>query len=182
MSESSENSPPNEFLDPISLSIMEAAVMISCGHSFSSASINRWLVENDKCPVCKQYVGREKPRANYALRSAIEKYTKKHGITLPEIELTNFSTEPVPQQITPQHTTITPQQITPQRTTISSAIGPETSKISAPTPELIIPQQFYLERRRFICIDIYDTEKSCFCWACENSCGVCRFADDYPNC
>ncbi|ELR25200.1 Ubox domain containing protein [Acanthamoeba castellanii str. Neff] len=84
-SESEDSSmEPEEFSDPITLSLMEEAMMAAgCGHSFSKASITTWLRQNHSvCPVCKSSLTEAQLVPNYALRSAIERYQTKRGHTV----------------------------------------------------------------------------------------------------
>jgi len=70
------------FEDPITLDLMEDAVMAPCGHSFSKDSIEQWLAPQgqDFCPLCKQRFASKELRPNYALRDAIERFKQTHGL------------------------------------------------------------------------------------------------------
>ncbi|ELR17171.1 Ubox domain containing protein, partial [Acanthamoeba castellanii str. Neff] len=71
-----------EFLDPISLTPMEEAMVTSCGHSFSKSSILQWLAShptNARCPVCNATLKPDGLAPNWALRSAIAKFAP--GVT-----------------------------------------------------------------------------------------------------
>eukprot|EP01121_Diplochlamys_sp_Union-15-3_P016557 TRINITY_DN5659_c0_g1_i1.p1 TRINITY_DN5659_c0_g1~~TRINITY_DN5659_c0_g1_i1.p1 ORF type:complete len:313 (+),score=46.95 TRINITY_DN5659_c0_g1_i1:58-996(+) len=69
--------------DPITLEVMEEAVIASCGHSFSKQSITDWLQKNPKCPLCNTLIKAEELKPNYKLRELIEgiKSLTSSGIT-----------------------------------------------------------------------------------------------------
>jgi len=60
------------FEDPVTFEVMRDAVVSSCGHSFSMASISQWLSNHDSCPICKHTLKLDECTPNYALRNAIE--------------------------------------------------------------------------------------------------------------
>lgn len=67
--------------DPITLELMDDAVIGHCGHSFSQASIERWLREGSKrsCPLCKHPLALDQLRPNYSLRDAVAKFKADNG-------------------------------------------------------------------------------------------------------
>lgn len=50
-------------------------MVVPCGHSFSKASIERWVQTEGKrfCPLCKKPLTMEDIRPNYSLRDAVSK-------------------------------------------------------------------------------------------------------------
>jgi ribosomal protein S18 acetylase RimI-like enzyme len=62
--------------DSISMEVMENAMSLPCGHSFSQTTIEAWLDSGKKtCPLCNATVSRTDVRPNYALRNVIESMT-----------------------------------------------------------------------------------------------------------
>ncbi|EFA80902.1 hypothetical protein PPL_06137 [Heterostelium album PN500] len=70
--------------DPITISIMEDAVISTCGHSFDRNSIEGWLKRQPNCPLCKKPLTIKDLTPNYTLRELIQQFDK-----LQEIELEN---------------------------------------------------------------------------------------------
>ncbi|ELR16629.1 Ubox domain containing protein [Acanthamoeba castellanii str. Neff] len=67
--------------DPITLDLMEEAMVAPCGHSFSRESIERWVRDDAKhfCPLCRQALTLDQLRPNFSLRDAVEKYKVANG-------------------------------------------------------------------------------------------------------
>ena len=63
---------PDEFLCPISQSIMKNPVSLQCGHTFDQAGLDNWLQINKVCPTCRQNIT-ESISVNWSLKSLIEK-------------------------------------------------------------------------------------------------------------
>ncbi|KAJ9129419.1 hypothetical protein P3X46_033833 [Hevea brasiliensis] len=68
---------PDDFKCPISLEIMSDPVILSSGHTFDRASIQRWLDSGHRtCPITKLPLPDHPPLIpNHALRSLISNYT-----------------------------------------------------------------------------------------------------------
>ncbi|KDP20842.1 hypothetical protein JCGZ_21313 [Jatropha curcas] len=68
---------PDDFKCPISLEIMSDPVILSSGHTFDRASIQRWLDSGHRtCPITKLPLPEHPPLIpNHALRSLISNYT-----------------------------------------------------------------------------------------------------------
>lgn len=67
--------------DPVSLELMEDAMMTSCGHSFSLRTVEQLEKSNNTCPICNSAINPETTRPNYKLREIISKYkSTKHQI------------------------------------------------------------------------------------------------------
>eukprot|EP00026_Physarum_polycephalum_P011564 Phypoly_transcript_11799.p1 GENE.Phypoly_transcript_11799~~Phypoly_transcript_11799.p1 ORF type:complete len:344 (+),score=27.53 Phypoly_transcript_11799:83-1033(+) len=64
------------FEDPVTFEVMRDAVVSTCGHSFSQASLAQWLKNHDTCPICKHQLKLDECTPNYALRNAIDQYVK----------------------------------------------------------------------------------------------------------
>jgi len=62
------------FTDPITLAILDNAVITPCGHTFSETSIREWLKTNTTCPICKSYVSVDYLKPDFTIRDAISKY------------------------------------------------------------------------------------------------------------
>jgi len=67
--------------DPITLDLLEDAMVAPCGHSFSKESIERWVNTDGKgfCPLCKTSLTIAQLHPNYALRDAVNNYKATHG-------------------------------------------------------------------------------------------------------
>lgn len=50
-------------------------MMTPCGHSFSETSIIGWLHTNNHCPLCNKTLKKSDILPNYALRTAIARYS-----------------------------------------------------------------------------------------------------------
>ena len=64
---------PEEFLCPISQSIMQNPVSLQCGHTFDRVGLENWLKINKVCPTCRKNIS-ESLSVNWSLKSLIEKY------------------------------------------------------------------------------------------------------------
>lgn len=66
---------PEEYLCPINLTLMNDPVIGSDGRSYERAAITQWLHSNPHSPITRQpmTIGSLKP--NYALKTAIERFT-----------------------------------------------------------------------------------------------------------
>eukprot|EP00164_Ancoracysta_twista_P004004 GFYU01005375.1.p1 GENE.GFYU01005375.1~~GFYU01005375.1.p1 ORF type:complete len:331 (-),score=94.93 GFYU01005375.1:283-1143(-) len=56
---------------------MQNPVVISDGHTYEQASIERWLLNNDKSPMTGEYLSNVEITPNYTLRSAIQAYKER---------------------------------------------------------------------------------------------------------
>ncbi|CAA6658342.1 unnamed protein product [Spirodela intermedia] len=74
---------PDDFRCPISLEVMTDPVILSSGHTFDRASIQRWLDSgNQTCPVTKMLLPRQPSLIpNHALRSLISTFVGPTGGT-----------------------------------------------------------------------------------------------------
>eukprot|EP01028_Stygiella_incarcerata_P014414 TRINITY_DN954_c1_g1_i1.p1 TRINITY_DN954_c1_g1~~TRINITY_DN954_c1_g1_i1.p1 ORF type:complete len:632 (+),score=154.74 TRINITY_DN954_c1_g1_i1:87-1982(+) len=71
---------PSHFLCPISLEMMTDPVVCADGHTYSRASIMRWLKENDRSPMTGEQLPHSFLTPNFTLRSMIVEFREKHGI------------------------------------------------------------------------------------------------------
>eukprot|EP01119_Soliformovum_irregulare_P015513 TRINITY_DN436_c0_g2_i1.p1 TRINITY_DN436_c0_g2~~TRINITY_DN436_c0_g2_i1.p1 ORF type:complete len:450 (+),score=140.24 TRINITY_DN436_c0_g2_i1:79-1428(+) len=76
-----DDTPPEEFLCPITRDLMIHPVMDKEGHSFESMAILTWLLTKDVCPMGREKISASELCPNRALRSLIEKYNTAHGET-----------------------------------------------------------------------------------------------------
>jgi U-box domain len=65
---------PNEFLCPITLTIMKDPVIASDGYSYERTAIVQWLRMNPLSPLTRQPMDINFLQRNYALRAAIERH------------------------------------------------------------------------------------------------------------
>jgi len=56
--------------------LQEDAMVTSCGHSFSQVSIESYVQQHGKCPVCQKTLQQSELAPNYKLREAIAQYRK----------------------------------------------------------------------------------------------------------
>ncbi|CAN0163568.1 unnamed protein product [Phaeothamnion confervicola] len=63
---------PNEFLCPLTLSMMEDPVIVSDGHTYERCAIEQWLAEHRTSPMSNEPLASGGVVPNRALRSAIE--------------------------------------------------------------------------------------------------------------
>jgi len=73
---------PNEFLCPISQSIMKNPVSLQCGHTFDQQELENWLKINKVCPTCRKDIS-EKITVNWSLKSLIDRATNQNQNILP---------------------------------------------------------------------------------------------------
>jgi len=74
-----KDSPPDEFLCPITQDVMLHPVMDHEGHSFEHKAILNWLLVNTKCPIGRENIARTELSPNRALRSLIDKWNSQVG-------------------------------------------------------------------------------------------------------
>jgi hypothetical protein len=68
--------PPSEFLCPISLDVMRDPVLCEDGHTYERAVIIQWLATNPTSPTTRQPMSPLRIRPNYALKAAIDRWSK----------------------------------------------------------------------------------------------------------
>jgi Mg-chelatase subunit ChlD len=76
---------PEEFICPISQSIMVTPVTLSCGHTFDKSSLEKWLTTNETCPTCRTRVNHQELTTNFSLKSLIDKSTGRPASAQVEI-------------------------------------------------------------------------------------------------
>lgn len=69
---------PNEFLCPISLTIMKDPVIGPDGHTYELTAISEWLQQHDVSPITRQQMSVNRLRPNIALRKMIEDWLVLH--------------------------------------------------------------------------------------------------------
>jgi hypothetical protein len=66
---------PEEYLCPINLTLMNDPVIGSDGRSYERAAITQWLHSNPHSPITRQPMTVSSLKPNYALKTAIERFT-----------------------------------------------------------------------------------------------------------
>jgi Mg-chelatase subunit ChlD len=82
---------PSEFLCPITYEIMTDPVTLSDGHTYERQAIEHWLQTHATSPLSNSRVSLTDLKPNYALRSAIERFSAAH----PANAIRSLSTVPV---------------------------------------------------------------------------------------
>jgi hypothetical protein len=85
-----ESNYPDEFLCPITGTLMKEPATIECGHTFEKTAIKQWLQNNLTCPSCRVQI-KQMPVTNWSLKSMINNIGKKTDSKLIEIEDTASS-------------------------------------------------------------------------------------------
>ena len=75
--------PPDEFLCPITLTLMRDPVIGPDGHSYERTAITQWLQTNPHSPLTRQPMTVQMLQSNYSLKTAIERYTRGDVATRP---------------------------------------------------------------------------------------------------
>lgn len=66
---------PNEYLCPITQSLMKNPVSLTCGHTYDRDSIEQWFRTNEKsCPTCRMTMSNPTLTTNWTLKSLIDKF------------------------------------------------------------------------------------------------------------
>lgn len=68
--------PPPEFVCPISLEVMRQPVLCEDGHTYERSVILQWLATSPTSPTTRQPMSPTNIRPNYALKSAIERWSQ----------------------------------------------------------------------------------------------------------
>ncbi len=50
---------------PICLEFDKKMTTLSCTHKFCSSCINKWLVKNQSCPICRIYITDKTKKSGY---------------------------------------------------------------------------------------------------------------------
>jgi hypothetical protein len=74
---SAPTSTPEEFLCPITLTVMKDPVIGPDGHSYERSAIVQWLQTNPHSPLTRQPMTVQMLQTNYGLRTAIERYSRE---------------------------------------------------------------------------------------------------------
>ena len=70
---------PDEFLCPITLSLMSDPVIGGDGHTYERAAITQWLCTNPHSPLTRQTMSIQSLKPNFALKTAIERFKKENA-------------------------------------------------------------------------------------------------------
>jgi hypothetical protein len=100
-------STPDEFLCPITLTLMSDPVIGGDGHTYERAAITQWLRTNPHSPMTRQPLAVNSLKPNYALKSAIERFIasqkaqtqKKSNPASKAKKAPSRPSEPIPQLI-----------------------------------------------------------------------------------
>ncbi len=69
---------PSYLLCPITDELLQDTVMTSCGHTFSSAALLNWLINQQKnCPTCKKQITTTDFQRNLSIQDAITDFQAK---------------------------------------------------------------------------------------------------------
>jgi hypothetical protein len=79
--------PPNEFLCPITLTLMHDPVIGPDGHSYERSAILQWLQTNPHSPLTRQPMTAQMLQTNYSLKTAIERYTHEQTAPRPKYKI-----------------------------------------------------------------------------------------------
>lgn len=80
----SADSPPKEFICPLSLALMHDPVVIASGQTYERASIAKWFREgHDTCPRTGKKMTNFEMVPNSCMKMLISSWCKKHGISMP---------------------------------------------------------------------------------------------------
>jgi hypothetical protein len=77
--------PPEEYLCPITLTLMNDPVIGSDGRSYERSAILQWLRTNPHSPITRQPMNASSLKPNYALKSAIERYIQSQRTPRPHM-------------------------------------------------------------------------------------------------
>lgn len=205
---SPRDEPPPELIDPITLAVMEDAVMVTpCGHSFSSSSITAWLRQQGsatkKCPVCKSTIN-ESLVPNWALRNAVDRYNQKYGKRRASssaddappdqqvhIDLADYPVKPSAPPVGLHSSASSASSVSsapsfhaeddrPAQPTFSQAMAATPSPAYAPAAA---PAAQDDGSDCECCLERPVGKRGCCVWECTD-CGVCKMADDCsgPGC
>ena len=72
--------PPNEFMCPISLNLLNDPVIASDGHTYERKEIEKWFASHRKSPKTGNNLGDLRLIENIALRQLIDDFRTKHGL------------------------------------------------------------------------------------------------------
>ena len=93
---------PDEFLCPITLSLMTDPVIGSDGRTYERSAILQWLAKNQNSPMTREPMTVASLKPNYALKSAIERFEKSR---VPKKKSLAAPKQPLIQPVEPVHQT-----------------------------------------------------------------------------
>lgn len=93
--------PPEEYLCPITLTLMKDPVIGPDGHSYERSAIVQWLRTNPHSPLTRQPMTANSLQSNYSLKSAIERYNATRNLRAP-VPRAPVQRAPIPQAPRPQ--------------------------------------------------------------------------------
>lgn len=99
---------PDEYLCPITLSIMTDPVIGSDGRTYERSAITQWLRSHPHSPLTREPMTLSSLKPNYALKSAIERYQK--GNKPPPKKIKKIVPAPPPPQPPPPQPSAPPAQ------------------------------------------------------------------------
>ena len=105
---------PNEFLCPITLTLMSDPVMGSDGQTYERAAITQWLGTNPHSPLTRQPMTVQSLKPNYSLKAAIERF-KSAPLPQPQARQPQAKQKPRPQ----------PKKAAPRHLPVPSAPPPD---------------------------------------------------------
>lgn len=86
---------PNDWLCPITLSIMRDPVIAQDGHSYERSAITEWFLNNNTSPKTNLRLPSTYIVPNIALRNTIQEYFAKNPLTLNTLSRPTFTNSPI---------------------------------------------------------------------------------------
>jgi len=97
---------PNDWLCPISLSIMKDPVIAQDGHTYEREAITQWFATNDRSPKTNEPLSSTALIANIALRNTIQEFFAANPQALTSVAAPLFTPSPLTTTITKKGSTI----------------------------------------------------------------------------
>lgn len=141
---------PDEFLCPITLTLMSDPVIGGDGHTYERSAITQWLLTNPHSPLTRQSMTAQSLKPNYALKTAIDRF-KRTPSPQPRQQQPQKKVapkkaprpyEPIPQLIPrlPQQQQQQPQPSAPPADDLMIAIQLQQAELSQPLLPVVRPQ------------------------------------------
>lgn len=82
-----QETPPEEFICPISSKLMFDPVVIASGQTYERIHIERWFNEgHNTCPKTLKQLPHVSMTSNSCLKDLISKWCRKHGVSIPDLK------------------------------------------------------------------------------------------------
>lgn len=95
MESSGKNTPPKDFVCPITTHVLEDPVTLETGQTYERKAIQEWLERgNATCPITRQKLhSTQLPKTNYVLKRLIASWQEKDQNSTPVFELNRYEPE-----------------------------------------------------------------------------------------